>query len=589
MQNEYVISDFSAAILEKDRICTKSLSDRWTTVSYKTAKTDGVLLVASETCEPGTVTVDPGLSGWYRIYVCMTEIFGANRINLRLSDDEFPTTASHGRLSRYTMWMPSEKAEEALWKCADMTGQKIEISKARNCLPHTANILWLRFVAMSECEAEAEIERRNDCSRKTMFAHMDGDFHGGDDIQTPKDYCKSLYAMKDSDVGIVSMEVINDLVDYASFDEPYAPMTVGTIRRMDVCRRFSMSREETYPMMIDYAHKCGMRLFAGHRMQLSSFAFPLVQPLFTLPFVDAHPEFRCMARDGCAVDFLSYGYSEVQDYVIANILESMRFGFDGVHLIFDRGQHLLFEDPVKKRYEAKYGEEKNFYRLPLTDARLTDIKAEILTEFLEKLRRSLSDWAVKNGTPPLQIYITTYFSHEDALQDGFDMARFAKAGVIDGFIQAKMCVWEDTEGVVAEDGYIDLQRYTEKADTEYVIRRDHSSNMDRLLAGIAKYREIADRYGVAFYSENQWECAQPAEAYVKAAKRIYEAGSSRLALWDCYPARVQNLGEWAATARLGKAENVFSMPENAEAYHGIVKILSYGGREMRYYNPSWRG
>ena len=589
MRNEYIISDFSSAVMEKERLSSYSCADRWETVPYETAEISGSLLVASEMSEPDSVTVEPALDGWYKIYACMTEITASNHIDLRLTDDEFPTTAIPGRLNRYAMWTPSENAEEALWKCADMTGQKVEISKVKNGVPHTANLFWLRFVPMSDCEVEEYLAVKNDRSRKTMFAHMDGDFHGNDNATTPRGYCKALYAMKDSDVGVVSMEVMNDLVDYSQFDVPYAPRTVFTIRRMEYMRHLSEHREEVYPAQIAYAHENGMKLFAGHRMQLSNFAFPLEQPIFAIPFVNEHPELRCMARDGRTVDFLSYGYEAVQDFMIGNILESARYGFDGVHLIFDRGQHLLFEASVKTRYEKKYGADEDFYRLPLTDARLIAVKSEILAEFLAKLRRALTDYAASKGNRPMQIYMTTYFSHEDALQDGFDMELFAREGLIDGFIQAKMCVWEEIDDVMAEDGKIDLAKYMEKAKTKYMIRRDHSSNLERLVAGAAKYREIADRFGIDFYTEIQWETHQPAEAYVKGAKKVYEAGASRIALWDCYPCRVQILGEWAATSRLGKAEEVQMKTDDMQAYHKVIKILSYNGKDMRYYNPSWRG
>lgn len=589
MRNEYVISDFSTAVVEKDSLSVHSFPDKWEVVPYETAEILGSLLVASEMSEPAPVTVDPALTGWYKIYACMTELSASNHIDLRLTDDEFPTTAAPGKLNRYALWIASENAEEALWKCADMTGQKVEISKVKNGIPHTANLFWLRFVPMSDEEVAAYLEKKNDLSRKTLFAHMDGDFHSNDNATTPRGYCKALYAMKDSDVGIVSMEVINDLVDYGAHGKGYAPRTVGTVRRMEYMRELSEKHEEVYPVQIAYAHENGMKLFAGHRMQLSCFAFPLEQPIFAIPFVSEHPECRCVARDGRAIDFLSYGYETIQNFMIGNILESARQGFDGVHLIFDRGQHLLFEAPVKERYEKKYGADADFFRLPLSDEKLIDIKSEILTEFLQKLRRALNDYAAANGKKPMQIYMTTYFSNEDALLDGFDIERFAKAGVIDGFVQAKMCVWEETDDVMAEDGKIDLDKYTEKANTRYVIRRDHSSNMERMIAGIAKYREIAEKYGIAFHTENQWEGGQPAEAYARVAKKLYAAGAAALALWDCYPVRVQNLGEWSATSRLGKAEDVQAMPNEAEAYHRICKILSYNGRDMRYYNPSWRG
>jgi len=581
---EYIISDLASAVLEKENFSSKSLSDRWETVPYETAKISGTLLIASDTSKPAPVTVNPALSGWHRIYVCMTDVFGGNHINLQLTDDEFPTTAGTGRIGRYTMWISSEKAEEALWKCADMTGQSITVSKSENGAAHTANIMWLRFVPMSEKEISEYLALQKDTARKTMFAHMDGDFHANDGEY----YRKSLYAMKDSDVGTVCMEVTNDLADYNSFDLPYAPRKADTWTRMEYCRRFSENRETIYPEMIAYAHENGMKLFAGHRMQLSSFAFPYEQPIFDIPFVNEHPEFRCLSRDGKNIDFLSYGYPEVQDFMIKNILESAHHGFDGVHLIFDRGQHLLFEEPVKARFAAKYGE-KDFYRLPLNDARLIDIKSEILREFLTKLRQALNEYAQKQGKTPLKIYMSAYFTYEDGLQDGFEIERFAAAGVIDGIVQAKMRVMENTEGAIAEDGLIDLEKYTEKANTEYVISRDHSSNMEKMIEGLPKYCALADKYGLALFSENQWECAQPAEAYVKSAKAMYQAGAKGIALWDCYPCRVNNLGEWSATARLGKSEDVFEMSDEAEAYHKIIKILSYNGKDMRYYNPSWRG
>ena len=585
---EYMISDLSEAVIEKNHLSSVSHPDRWETVSYETAEVRGTLLIASDTSDPAPVTVEPALCGWYRIYVCMTDVFGGNHIDLQLTDDEFPTTMTPGKIGRYTMWISSEKAEEAFWKCADMTGQRITISKVKNGIPHTANLLWIRCVTMDAEEVAAHLCMRKDLSRKTMFAHMDGDFHANDNAKTPHDYCKSLYAMKDSDVGIVSMEVINDLIDYNEFYDRYAVRKVDWKRRTEYIRHLSTHREEVYPVMLDYAHENGMKLFAGHRIQLSSFSFPYCQPIFEVPFVDAHPEFRCMARDGSTVDFLSYGYPEVQNFMIETILESARFGFDGVHLIFDRGQHLLFEAPVKARFDAKYGGD-DFYRLPLDDKRIIDVRSEIIEEFLQKLRHALAAYAQAHGVKPMQVYMTAYFTLEDSLLDGFDMERFAAAGLIDGIIQAKMRVFENLEGVMAEDGLIDLAKYAKKAETEYVICRDHSSNMARTLEGLPAYRALADRYGIALYSENQWENAQPAEAYVKMAKQFYAAGGMNLALWDCYPIRVQNLGEWSATARLGKAEDVAVMPEEADAYHKIIKILSYGGRNMCYYNPSWRG
>ena len=87
MRNEYVISDFSLAVMEKERLSSDSLPDRWEVVPYETAEISGAFLVASELSDPEFVTVDPALDGWYRIYACMTEVTASNHIDLRLTDD----------------------------------------------------------------------------------------------------------------------------------------------------------------------------------------------------------------------------------------------------------------------------------------------------------------------------------------------------------------------------------------------------------------------------------------------------------------------------------------------------------------------
>ena len=466
----------------------------------------------------------------------------------------------------------------------------LEISKTATGIPYTANILWLRFVPMTDDEVHTYQKRRDDLSRKTMFAHMDGDFHGRDHAQIDEDYCKALYAMKDSDVGVVCQEVINDLIDYRIFDEPYAPRNASYGQpRMDYCRRLSERRETVYPKEIAYAHKHHMKMFAGHRMPLSDFAFPLEQPMFTLPFVAEHPELRCKARDGRWIDFLSYGYTETQDFMIRNILESARQGFDGVHLIFNRGLSIGFEAPVAERYRAKYGSAEDFYRLPQNDPKMTAIRTEIIAEFLGRLRKTLADYAQEQKKEPLKVYITAYYTEEDSLFDGFDMEYFAKNGLIDGFVQTKMRVWEEYEDVLADDGLIDLEKYVAKANTEYVVKREHSSNMERILSGVARYREISDRFGVDFYSEIQWENATTPEAYAKASKAIYAAGGKAIALWDCYPVRVCSLAEWSATAHLGNPAETLNISTDPESYYKIIKVLSYNGKDIRYYSPSWRG
>ena len=593
-RQELIISDLSNAVLEKELLTSKSHPNCWEVLTYETAEVSGSLLWASELSFPQPVTIKPELSGWYKIYVCLADMGGGvlkNRIDLKLTDDEFASTLRAGDLGRRHSvgFHISEVIEEAFWKCADMTEQTVTIAKVDDQLPHTSNIYWLRFVPMSDEEVAEYKNRIQDPSRKTLFAHMDGDFHMFDNAIAPHDFCKPFYAMKDSDVGIVCQEVCNDLIDYSTFDEVYAARDAITKRRMEYFRYLSENKEAVYKEQIAYAHKCGMQFFAGHRMQLSNFAFPYNFPMFTIPFVTEHPELRMKLRNGITCDFLSYAYPETQEFVINNILESAAQGFDGILLIFNRGQHLGFEEPVAERYRAKYGDTADFYRLPQNHPCLLEIYSDIMSEFFVKLRTALNDFAVAHKATPLKVYLNTFFTIEDTLIHGFDLDRLAENGLIDGFIQTKQSVIEETDDVLAEDGLIDLEKYFKKAQTEYIYKRYTSSDIAKLADNASKFRKIADRYDVAFHTEIQWEGFQAPEAYVKGANAVYNAGASRIALWDCYPIRVQGLAEWAGTSQMGTPEHVAKMSKDGDAYHRVIKVYSYNNVNIQYINPSWRG
>ena len=583
---EVYISDLAALAAEKERLSAYSSKDKWECVSYETAYTKGTMLIASSESRPEPVTISPALSGWYRIYLCTGDFGGATRVDVKLSGDEFPTTVSPCRMGQYSMWTNSENVEEAFWKCADMTGRTVTVSKPDVGFKSAAALLWLRFVPMS---AEEVGEFKNTKPVRRMIAHMDGDFHGNYEKHERHDYCRAIYAMKDSDVGIICQEVMNDLCGYEFPGGDYAFRDEITKTRYEYFKKLTADRYGVYKDEIDYAHEFGIKLFAAHRMQLSDFAFPFTNPIFSVPFVVENRDKRCEARDGTAIDFLSYGYKEVQDFMINCMLESAKQGFDGVLNIWTRGMHLLFEKPVRERFKEKYGKNVDMRTLLEDDPRLTGTKSDIMTEFYRRMRRALSDFAAKNGKEPLKIYITGCFDVQSSLRDGIDIERLAKEGLIDGVIQTKMKVTELTDGVLDGDGLIDIEKYKEKAKRERMFDRVTGSFIDLLAEGTKEYRRIADEYGIDYHTEIQWETYKKAEEYVNGAKQIYSAYGKGISLWDCYPCRVNSLSEWAAVSRLGDREKVLSMSEEPSAYHRIIKVLSYNGSDVRYYNPSWRG
>ena len=169
------------------------------------------------------------------------------------------------------------------------------------------------------------------------------------------------------------------------------------------------------------------------------------------------------------------------------------------------------------------------------------------------------------------------------------MERFAKEGLIDGVIQSNMTLWEETDDVLDEDGLINLEKYTKKAETQYIIRRSHGNELDRTLAGLCEYRRIADTYGIKLYSEIQWENSEEPESFLKSAKEIYKNGGQHIALWDCYPARVSRPAEWNCVSQLGDGEQTRVKTDEPTAYRTLHKILSYGKHDMSLYQANWRG
>ena len=591
-RREVYVSDLYAAVKEKESLLPYSSKDKWEYVSYETADAKGNLLLSSSESQPPAVTIEPKLSGWYKIYVCLGEICGSfetggifNNITLKLSGDEFPSTVSSARMGAYSMWNTSENVEESFWKCADMTGQSIEISKPDVGIRHTSNVFWFRFVPIYDGDAAAAKKE----PKRTMFAHMDGDFHMLDVTNAPRDYCKPIYAMKDSDVGIVCEEVMNDLCDHRRPGDDYSFRTCQDGVRDRAFKKLSDDRAAIYKEQIKYAHGCGIKMFAGHRMQLSNFSLPFENPMFRIPFVDENKDKRCVARDGTETDFLSYGYKEVRDYMTGAILDSARHGFDGVLCIWTRGIHLYFEEPLAARFKEKFGGDIDIRTLPADDARLVEIKCDIMTGFHRDVRRALADEAKKSGAKPIKIYVTGCFDVASSKKDGIDVERLSKEGLIDGVIQTKMKLCELTDGVTDENGLIDIKKYAEKAKYDRMYDRITGSRIDLLAAGAGGYRAIADRYGIDFFTEIQWETYKKPEEYVLGAKQIYAAGGKGISLWDCYPSRVNILSEWAATSRLGDADEVMKMSDDPSTYHKIIKVLSYNGKDVRYISPSWRG
>ena len=143
--------------------------DKWTCVPYETATISGTMLSAFETASPENVSFDPKLSGWYKIYVSMMDNPGT-RAFLKLTDDEAQTSIIPSNESFNWTMMKWDRFQEVFWKCADMTGQSVELGRRTGMGTATFTLGWLRFVPMSEVEVEQWKKEDERTDTKRIFA-----------------------------------------------------------------------------------------------------------------------------------------------------------------------------------------------------------------------------------------------------------------------------------------------------------------------------------------------------------------------------------------------------------------------------------
>ena len=97
-RKEVVFSDLGVLCEPKRNISDVRELYKWNAVPYETAKYKGSMLTSLQKGRPEDVSMDPGLEGYYMIYVGLP-VYDGNRMRMRLSgEDEWmllsPSTSS---------------------------------------------------------------------------------------------------------------------------------------------------------------------------------------------------------------------------------------------------------------------------------------------------------------------------------------------------------------------------------------------------------------------------------------------------------------------------------------------------------------
>lgn len=588
----YFFSDMQQIFLPEENLSPYGFCDKWRAIPYETADYSGTML-STQGGTPEDVTFSPNLSGWYKIYLSAP---GGSVLSIKLSGDKC-------FLSAATAIKDIRVMEEFLWRCADMTGQSIVLTKSTEALPRHAMLAAIRFLPMTEQEVEQLRQEAARADTKRIYAT--NDMHCrlyAAQMQSYEDWHPVVMGYSGSDVEWLSLEQVKshmsgktptDDLDRFCFPRPGDKNVQESFSRFDYDRVFQEC--------VELGHREGLLMSVSQRMGAWGMGYPGDQFYFDCKFMQEHPEFRTIDRNGDEVSAMSYAYSEVRKYMIDELVNMARSGCDAVTLIAHRGvPYVLFEKPVADRFFALYGEYP--YELPLDEPRLHQLHCQIMTEFFREARQALDE---AFGKRKVQIHLRTLFSLYDSSVVGLDPEQLAREGLVDAFISYPLRIYEELGGDIwqpDQEYRIDLKKYTDyvrKTHEPITYRGDFDfkepyKNYRGQLCGpasqqqrVQEWTRLEKDYGVKVYLEILPRWMTP-EEYKRRALELYECGAERISLWDTYT-RLPVRAEWNFASKLGHKAELPSMETGEGEFFRRTKICRLAGYDISRYNPAWGG
>ena len=595
-RKELFICDLDRAFGPESAMSPYMLKDKWRVLPVSTSEYSANALFASSSDAPD-MTFDPGLTGWYRIYLH----FASGGIDLKLSSDPcfLPVRPS-----------PSEKrggmyVTEVLWRCADMTGESLTVSMSREGAGYAPSMLVaLRFVPMTDDEVAGW--RYEETRTDTRNIYATDDMHN---VYFYKNYtCMSdwLAVVENyahSDVEWISVEQIRNFVcDRLPADDPdlFAFPREGDMRVQKTKDRFDY--REVLRTVVEHGKKRGFKMSVSLRMGAWGMPFPYDQYYFDSDLMAEYPGCRTVDRNGDEIYALSYAYPEIRDHMVGELVGMARSGCDAVTLIAHRGiPYLLYEKPVADRFFGMYGEYP--YELPLDEPRLHRLHCSIMTEFFRAARRALDE---NFPGRHVQIHIRGLFSVFDTDYIGLDVEELAREGLIDAVISYPQRHYEKLDGDIWQEGgewRIDLRKYSDYCRENAGRPTCHTGDFDFAppyknyrgeICGpasqkerIAEWNELERRYGVKIYYEILPRLMTNRE-FRRRALDLYDSGAGRIGLWDTY-GRAPAKAMWTTAGRIGHKDRLRDTDPGEGELWRTLRVLKIGGRDVSRYDPMWGG
>lgn len=554
MKKEILITDISSIVLEQNALAEGIFKDKWRVMPYETAEFSGKLVWANIDCEPIDLSLSLNATGRYHVYLGMINMGGETTTGIRFSGEKGKTQV---RAMGWYCWSTVEWFEENYFATTDLTGQRLVVSKPKKANIQSA-LAWIRLVPAENETLASE--------NKCMAYHFDQDYYGEDAYESVADYIGRMKMLKGGGM---------ELIFHEKF--PVADLTNIDVRELGAYRFCMENRKVLDGALIDFAHAMNSEIYASYRIQAGGFISPSdsLKERYDDKYFYNKEEWSCKTRDGRSFGVCSYAYPEVRKRIIEMLVDGVG-DYDGVSLFFHRGTFVAFEHPIVDMVYERYGVDAR--RLPVSDFRLNSVFCHFMTLFMRELRSELDKLPGKRKGVNVFVYHTATASKHY----GFDVETWVNEGLIDSVSQGLMTIFEDLSGCMADDGLIDLDKYTRENAKRFMILRDISANEKLILQGVEEFKRICGDK-VTFYATLAWENAEP-DIVTGLCDKLKAMGVTKFVSWN--------------TNHKAK----FLHRINAEKFYATGQTKLYTQRKVRYirtmsldctdlsqYNPNWKG
>ena len=576
----------------KENLSPYSLKNKWRVVPVGTTEYTSNML-SSLGGTPEDITLSPNLTGWYKIYLHAP---GQSVLHLKLSSDPAFWVASATTQAGYLM-------EEFLWRCADMTGESLTLTRKLDAANYHSLISAIRFVPMSEDELAEYLREEARTDTKRIYAT--DDMHNRLYFTHPRtldDWRSVAFNYMHSDVEWLSIEQIRNFVSCRLPTDDTANFCFPRAGDRNVQEQYPLfDYDEVLKTVVDQGHKQRLKMSVSIRMGAWGLTFPFDQYYFDCDFMQENPQWRTYDRNGDEIAAMSYAYPEVRQFMVDEILHMAHSGCDAVTLIWHRGiPYVLFEKPVADRFFELYGEYP--YELPLDDPRLNALHCEIMTDFIREIRTALD---AEFGKGKIGLHVRTLYSPYDTKYVGLDIEQWAKEGLIDAIISYPVRFHEMLPDEVWKDEAhtrIDLEKHTQfvrtkggatihLGDFELIPPIENSRGElcgpDGQKEHVAEWMALEKKYGVKIYIEIMPR-QLPNEEFKRRALDLYNCGAERIALWDTC-CRAEPRAMWVAAGRLGHKEELADMDVGEGEYYHRFRVYRTVNSDFSRYEPFWGG